>query len=62
MKAEEGIPNNSAITMIDKDEIERQALVNNGIQVYLCEFHLMKLLKKKFQVVWRGIDFHLGKI
>src|SRR3990167_8856818 len=48
----------SAITMIDKDEVERQALVNNGIQVYLCEFHLMKLLKNNFKCF--GVNFDVA--
>lgn len=38
-----------AITMIDKDEVERISLTQNGLRFYLCEFHLMKLLKKNFK-------------
>lgn len=40
-----------AVTMIDKDIVEKNALENNGIKVILCDFHLMKALQPKFEKI-----------
>ena len=35
--------------MIDKDEVERGALVANNLRYWLCEFHAMKALKPRIK-------------
>ena len=38
-----------ATVMIDKDNVERYALDQNGLKIILCEFHLIKTISEKFK-------------
>ena len=50
---------NNTYLMIDKDEKERQAGVNNNLKIILCEFHAVRIFERKIKEFYKDKEEQL---